>query len=138
MYRELVDKANARLRRATTTMTTAKAPVNLSDDYKSITLSAIEYKATIHSLAEHVDHDDNWVYLLSLGCVTNFVVQGPNMAEKQSIRLYSGDLMVFDASTRGNILHGITSIEAACPPGLVDCFPVLQHHRYGIQLRVRF
>lgn len=132
MYSQLVDKANESIHNTT------NKSVNLSH-YKSITLSAIAYKAAQHTLAEHIDHDDSFVYLLSIGCTTNFVVKGPNMVEKTTIPLKSGDLIVFDASTTGNILHGISNIEASsCPQELASGSPILQNHRYGIQLRVRF
>ena len=134
IYSQLVDQANDAILQATA----PSESVNVSN-YKSITLSAIEYKAASHTLAEHIDHDDSFVYLLSIGCAIHFVVKGPNMADKTTILLESGDLMVFDASTTGYILHGITSIEnGSCPEALASAFPVLQNHRYGIQLRVRF
>jgi len=127
LYSQLVDKANQSIRERELC------------NYRSITLSAIEYKANEHSLAEHVDHDDSFVYLLTIGCTTNFLVKGPNSTEKQLFPIESGDMVVFDASTTGNILHGIESIENnTCPQELVDRFPILQNHRYGIQLRVRF
>ena len=135
IYSQLVDQANDAILQATAP---SESVVNVSN-YKSITLSAIEYKAASHTLAEHIDHDDSFVYLLSIGCAIHFVVKGPNMADKTTILLESGDLMVFDASTTGYILHGITSIEnGSCPEALASAFPVLQNHRYGIQLRVRF
>ena len=169
IFSRLVDKANEIILRTPPTMTTmttavaataaeAAAPtVNLCE-YKSITLSVIEYEAEKHTLAEHVDHDNSFVYLLSIGCTANFVVKGPTMAmvddnndkkEQQLIRLRSGDLLVFDASTKGNIRHGIQSIDncssnkgelASCPlpEELTNRFPILRNHRYGIQLRVRF
>ena len=130
VYSQLVDQANEAILQAT--------KVDLSD-YKSITLSAIEYEAATHTLTEHIDHDDSFVYLLSIGCATNFVVQGPNMTDKTTIQLKSGDLMVFDASTTGNILHVISGVrESSCPAELASKFSILQNHRYGIQLRVRF
>ena len=132
IYSELVVQANKAITQ------TATPTIGLSE-YKSITLSAIDYEAGKHSLADHVDHDDSFVYLLSIGSTTKFVAKGPNMAQKKMVQLQSGDMMVFDASTTGNILHGIASIEkGTCPEQLSTAFPNLRNHRYGIQLRVRF
>ncbi|GMH73476.1 hypothetical protein TrRE_jg121, partial [Triparma retinervis] len=48
----------------------------------------------------------------------------------------SGDLLVFDASTEANILHGVEGIvEGTCPEGLGER---LREHRYGVQCRLKF
>ena len=131
VFSELVDKTNQTILATTTD--------NLCQ-YKSITLSAIEYESSneSHILKEHVDHDDSFVYLLNMGCTANFVVKGPNMGDRKFFKFNSGDLLVFDASTKGDVLHGIEGIESGCPLELANRFPILQNHRYGIQLRVRF
>ena len=52
--------------------------------------------------------------------------------------MYSGDVLVFNASTQAGVVHGVGSIDdgASCPPALCERFPVLQKHRYGVQCRV--
>ena len=45
-------------------------------DHRSISLSCIQYESPTGAFAPHVDHCANsLVYLLSLGCAANFVVQ---------------------------------------------------------------
>ncbi|GMI41179.1 hypothetical protein TeGR_g14031 [Tetraparma gracilis] len=85
----------------------------------------------------HVDHCDNsLVCLTSLGLTSRFMVQAPGMSEKQVLELSSGDLLVFDASSAANILHGVEGIvEGSCPEGLCE---TLQKHRYGVQCRLTF
>ena len=54
---------------------------------------------------------------------------------------FSGDLLVFDASTAAAILHSVESIdEAASSDGeaLAAKFPVLERHRFGVQCRMYF
>mmetsp|Transcript_122785 Transcript_122785/g.308936 ORF Transcript_122785/g.308936 Transcript_122785/m.308936 type:complete len:227 (-) Transcript_122785:93-773(-) len=106
--------------------------------YQSLTLAVIRYEAPDGRFAPHVDHcNDSYVYLASLGCTANFMVKGPGMAEKRAFKFRSGDLLVFNASTRAALLHGVMSIDvASCPPGLSEAAPDLREHRYGVQCRM--
>ena len=108
--------------------------------YKSITVAAIEYPSPNGKFPAHIDHSNSFVYLLSVGCTANFMVQGPNMECKKIFKFNSGDLLVFNASTDAAILHAVINIddETSCPVELGNTFPVLQKHRYGVQCRVHF
>ena len=110
--------------------------------YKAFTMAAIKYKAPDGKFPPHVDHcDGSYVFLMSLGCTANFMVKGPDMDSKHNFKFRSGDLLVFDSSTKAAILHGVTSIDDlddSCPKALANAFPVLQNHRYGVQCRVNF
>ena len=132
VFNEMIDKAND-------TLIHQNLLENDINKYQSITVGAIEYESPNHSLPEHIDHCTSFVYLLSLGCTANFMVKGPNMGCKKMFKFNSGDLLVFNASTEGAILHGITNIddETSCPVELGNKFTVLQKHRYGVQCRVR-
>ena len=110
-------------------------------NYKSISMGAIQYSSPNGAFPPHVDHcKDSVVYLMSLGCTANFMVKGPNMEAKKVFKFNSGDLLIFNASTEANILHGVLSIdsEASSPIELVDKFKILQNHRYGVQCRLHF
>jgi hypothetical protein len=73
--------------------------------------------------------------LVSLGLTSRFAVLPPG-GSKQTLSLSSGDLLVFDASTEANILHGVEGIvEGTCPEGLGER---LREHRYGVQCRLKF
>mmetsp|Transcript_84315 Transcript_84315/g.187253 ORF Transcript_84315/g.187253 Transcript_84315/m.187253 type:complete len:228 (-) Transcript_84315:118-801(-) len=106
--------------------------------YQSLSMAAIRYEAPDGHFPPHIDHCDNsYVYLTNLGCTANFMVKGPGMADKRPFKFRSGDLLVFNASTRAALLHGVMSIDdASCPQELGNAFPVLQKHRYGIQCRM--
>ena len=111
---------------------------SLTTQYKSLSMAAIRYQAPDGQFPPHVDHCDNsFVYLMSLGCTANFMVETPAMGEKRMLKLRSGDLLVFDASTNAAILHGVLGIDdGSCPGYLSSMFPVLQNHRYGVQCRL--
>ena len=109
--------------------------------YESFTMACIRYKTPKDRFPPHIDHcDKSFVFLFSIGCTANFMVQGPGMDVKVEFPFHSGDVLVFDASTRAAILHGVTSIGSStfCPAKLLQAFPVLQSHRFGIQCRLRF
>ena len=98
-----------------------------------LSLGAIRYVANNGSFPDHVDHCNNsFVFLLSLGCTANFAVSGG------VFRFDSGDVLIFDASTKANLVHGVRSIvPESCPVDLAKRFPTLQTHRFGIQCRVK-
>ena len=113
-----------------TTTTTMK---NEMEQCHHLTLGAIRYVAPNGSFPDHVDHRNNsFVVLLSLGCTANFAVS------EEVFRLDSGDVLIFDASTKANLKHGVRSIvPESCPMDLAKRFPILETHRFGIQYRVK-
>lgn len=115
-----------------------KTSCNLLKNYASFSMAAIRYKVPDGRFPPHVDHcDNNFVFLTSLGCTAKFMVRGPETTETKNFQFRSGDVLVFNASTKAAILHGVLGIEGgACPAALGNAFPVLQDHRYGVQCRV--
>ena len=106
---------------------------------KSLSMAAIRYEAPDGRFPPHVDHcADSLVFLTSIGCTARFMVKGPSMAEKLTFDFRSGDLLVFDASTEANILHGVTGVEEGSCPVSLEGFSVLRWHRYGVQVRLTF
>ena len=64
-----------------------------------------------------------------------------SMMEPKRFQFFSGDMLVFNASTEAKVLHGVESIDetgSAAGVSLASRFPVLRNHRYGIQIRMRF
>eukprot|EP00929_Paragymnodinium_shiwhaense_P089791 TRINITY_DN4999_c0_g1_i1.p1 TRINITY_DN4999_c0_g1~~TRINITY_DN4999_c0_g1_i1.p1 ORF type:complete len:283 (-),score=25.91 TRINITY_DN4999_c0_g1_i1:473-1321(-) len=110
------------------------------DKYKSVSMAAIQYEAPTGKFPPHVDHcGESCVYLMTLGCSANFMVKGPSMAGQANLKLRSGDLLVFNASTEAALLHGVTGIDdGSCPQHLGDAFNILRNHRYGVQCRLYF
>eukprot|EP00930_Biecheleria_cincta_P074954 TRINITY_DN62153_c0_g1_i1.p1 TRINITY_DN62153_c0_g1~~TRINITY_DN62153_c0_g1_i1.p1 ORF type:complete len:228 (-),score=25.93 TRINITY_DN62153_c0_g1_i1:151-834(-) len=108
--------------------------------YSSLSVAVIRYEAPDGRFPPHVDHcDESFVFLASLGRTANFMVKGPSMDEQRHFKFCSGDLLVFNASTRAALLHGVTSIdETSSESGelLASRFPVLRTHRYGVQCRI--
>lgn len=106
-----------------------------------LSMGAIRYKAPDGSFPDHVDHCSSFVFLLSLGCTSNFAVRGPLLLEEekyQVFRFHSGDVIIFDASSKANISHGVRNIiSESCPSELGEIFPSMQNHRFGIQCRVK-
>eukprot|EP00927_Polykrikos_kofoidii_P027573 TRINITY_DN24204_c0_g1_i1.p1 TRINITY_DN24204_c0_g1~~TRINITY_DN24204_c0_g1_i1.p1 ORF type:complete len:261 (-),score=39.97 TRINITY_DN24204_c0_g1_i1:39-746(-) len=110
--------------------------------YNSLSMATIRYEAPDGRFPPHVDHcDESFVFLSSLGRTANFMVKGPTMDEQKRFKFCSGDLLVFNASSKAAILHAVTSIdETGSELGelLGSRFPVLQNHRYGVQCRMYF
>ena len=117
--------------------------------YTRLSMATIRYEAPGGHFPPHVDHcDGSSVFLASLGCTANFMVQTPAMApQRVHFKLHSGDLLVFDASTKAAVLHSVVSIDEASPRDIMETssqlllgsqFPALQKHRYGVQCRVHF
>ena len=133
MYNRLVNKANAIMARNQLLLDTDLK------EYSSITMGAIKYPSPNGHFAAHIDHDDSFVYLMSIGCTANFMVKGPGMSEKKVIKFKSGDLLCFNASTHASILHEVVNIDdpSTCPDVLDQKFKVLKTHRVGVQCRVR-
>jgi len=107
--------------------------------YKSLSMATIRYEAPHGKFPPHVDHCDNSVvFLMTLGCTANFMVQGPT-TPKIEFKLKSGDLLIFNASSQAKILHAVTSIEDNTAPDLLtQKYSTLQHHRLGVQCRMYF
>ena len=103
------------------------------------TVAAIRYDVATGALADHVDHcnDGSWVVLLSLGCTAKFNVN------KRGILFRSGDILVFDPSTKAGVSHGIESIVPQeddmhkMDDGLIRRHPTLEQYRFGVQCRVK-
>jgi hypothetical protein len=67
------------------------------------------------------------------------MVKGPGMMEKQIFKFRSGDMLVFNASTEASILHAVMGIDVeSCPRDLGIVFPILNNHRYCVQIRASF
>lgn len=103
-------------------------------EYKELSMATIEYEAPDGHFPPHVDHcNDSFVFLTSLGCTANFMVKTPTMANQYHYKFHSGDLLVFNASSKASILHSVVSIEPKSSP-----IPALPNQRYGVQCRVYF
>jgi hypothetical protein len=111
-------------------------------EHKSITMATIRYEALKHKLDAHVDHcDESLVVLISLGRTINFMIRAGRQSELKRFKFLSGDILIFNASTAAELVHGLESVdEAASEVGelLARRFPVLQNHRYGVQCRIHF
>jgi hypothetical protein len=105
-------------------------------------MATIRYEAPTGRFPPHVDHcNKSAVFLASLGRSANFMVRGKGEQEVRRFKLHSGDVLVFNASTEADILHGVESIdEVASEAGdaLADAFPVFRTHRYGVQCRIYY
>ena len=124
---------------------------------KSLTVAAIRYCASGSNpcigscFPPHIDHcnDGSWVFLFSLGCTATFHIQTTDMAQRHTIRMKSGDALVFDPSSEAAVVHGVTGVareeEGASARGdelgargdeLGARFEVLRSSRFGVQCRV--
>ena len=115
---------------------------DVSQEFTSLSMATIRYESPHGHFAPHIDHcNDSFVYLTSLGCTANFMVKGPTMDNQKHFKFHSGDLLIFNASTKAKLLHSVVSID---PEGNDDAstlgklFPSLLNHRYGVQCRVHF
>ena len=110
--------------------------------YKSLSMATIRYEAPDGCFPPHVDHCNNsFVFLTSLGRTANFMIKGPSMDIKKDFKFYSGDVLVFDASTKAGLLHSVVSIDNSASKvgdALASKFPVLYKHRLGVQCRMFF
>eukprot|EP00756_Hemistasia_phaeocysticola_P045033 Hpha_TRINITY_DN18804_c0_g1::TRINITY_DN18804_c0_g1_i1::g.26345::m.26345 len=91
----------------------------------------------------HVDHcnDGSWVVLMSLGRTATFHIQTPGMAQRHTFDMNSGDVVVFDPSSKAAVVHGVAGVvceEEASIRGdeLGAKFDVLRSSRFGVQCRV--
>ena len=117
---------------------------------RSLTVAVIRYCASgtnpcIGScFPPHVDHcnDRSWVFLFSLGCTATFHIKSPDMAQRHTFEMKSGDALVFDPSSEAAVLHGVDGVareeEEASSAGdeLRGEFEALRHSRFGVQCRV--
>mmetsp|Transcript_21691 Transcript_21691/g.43905 ORF Transcript_21691/g.43905 Transcript_21691/m.43905 type:complete len:219 (-) Transcript_21691:187-843(-) len=110
--------------------------------HTKLSMAVIRYEAPDGRFPPHIDHcDESFVFLSSLGRTANFMVKGPTMGEQKHFKFCSGDLLVFNASSRAALLHSVVSIdETGSELGelLGSLFPALQKHRYGVQCRMYF
>lgn len=60
--------------------------------------------------------------------------------EDVELQLRSGDVLVFEPSSRAAIAHEVAGVgeEDSCPVALGEAFDELRRFRYGVQCRVRF
>ena len=119
---------------------------------KSLTVAAIRYCASGSNpcigscFPPHVDHcnDRSWVFLFSLGCTAAFHIKSPDMAQRHTFEMKSGDALVFDPSSEAAVLHGVDGVarraEEASSTGneLKGKFETLRCSRFGVQCRVSF
>jgi|EP00505_MAST-04D_sp_SCG-Rhode-Island_P001161 hypothetical protein len=118
---------------------------------KSLTVAAIRYCASgSHPCVgscfpPHVDHcnDGSWVVLFSLGRTASFHIQTPDMTQRHTFDMKSGDVLVFDPSSEAAIVHGVAGVacgEEAAQTGdeLGARFDILRSSRFGVQCRVTF
>jgi len=114
---------------------------------KSMTVAAIRYCASgshpsIGScFPPHVDHcnDGSWVILFSLGRTATFHIQTPDMTQRHTFDMNSGDCLLFDPSSEAAVVHGVAGVafeEEASELG--KRFDVLRSSRFGVQCRVTF
>ena len=113
--------------------------------WNSMSMATVQYEVPDGHFPPHVDHcnDESLVFLASLGCTANFMVRGPTMTTKRIFKFHSGDLLVFNPSSKAAILHSVVNID---PGGGANSsshllhkeFPILENHRYGVQCRMVF
>ena len=116
---------------------------------QSLSMAVIQYcpSGTSNNIGScfppHIDHcnDGSWVVLFSLGCTALFQIRSPDMSHKETIKMESGDVLVFDPSSEAAVLHGVDDmIEESCNnsrwTGLGKQFEVLRYSRLGVQCRV--
>eukprot|EP00960_Hanusia_phi_P010266 300105-Hanusia_phi.AAC.2 len=130
----------------------AKEALGWRQTIESLTIAAIRYCAsgsnpTIGScFPPHVDHcnDGSWVFLFSLGCSATLQIKSPDMAERHTFEMESGDVLVFDPSSEAAVVHGVDGVacgeEEASSSRMAELgageFEVLRHSRFGVQCRV--
>ena len=139
VYKQLIlDKAADHLFRDNDMGKRAVGPTWLQSRVE-FTVAAIRYGVATGALADHVDHcnDGSWVVLLSLGCTAKFNVNN------KGILFRSGDILVFDPSTKAGVSHGIKCIVSQeedmykMDDGLIQRHPTLKQYRFGVQCRVK-
>ena len=115
---------------------------DISQRFSSLSMATIKYESPHGHFAPHIDHcNDSFVYLTSLGCTANFMVKGPTMDKQTHFKFHSGDLLIFNASTKAALLHSVVSIDKEGNEDakiLGEQFPSFWNHRYGVQCRMHF
>lgn len=127
----------------------ATCAVGLKKAFQAISCAVIRYcppgtNPRIGScFPPHIDHCNNgsWVVLFSLGCTAIFQIRSPDMSQKETFEMNSGDVLVFDPSSEAAILHGVDTIikdgqSDTRWSGLSDKFDHLCSSRFGVQCRV--
>lgn len=137
----IVDDGISELRRAG--LTKMDVPGGDLGGYSSLSMATIRYEAGPGGrFPPHVDHcKDSAVFLISLGRTANFTVRGRGQVDARRLKLRSGDVLVFDASTEAGVLHGVEGIDGSASEAggaLAEVFPVFGDHRYGVQCRMYF
>ena len=101
-------------------------------------MGAIEYPAPNATFSNHCDHLDGWVILYSIGCKPNFYVsKGSQNIEKKYVDFNSGCVLIFDSTTKANIMHEIAGIKSkTCPDQLSEQVPHLKNCRISLQFRI--
>eukprot|EP00939_MAST-03C_sp_MAST-3C-sp1_P002231 g2231.t1 len=111
--------------------------------YKNISAAAIRYASPDGRFPPHIDHcDGSFVFLASLGRTARFMMKSPKMEHKKIFAFQSGDVLVFDPSSKAAILHAVEGIEKEASEtgkALENAHPgILKAHRIGLQCRVFF
>ena len=103
--------------------------INITENYNETFIKSLEYKTINGRLDRHCDGVNGWVFIYSLGNTANFFVND------KEFEFHSGDVLIFDSSKKGKIIHGVESIKInSCPVHLIDN---LNHLRISVQIRLQ-
>ena len=84
---------------------------NESDDipstFKPEYITSFKYPLKDGTLTGHCDKKKSWILLISLVQSCGFYIKGPDMAKRKYFEFKSRDCLIFDASSKANIFHGI-------------------------------
>eukprot|EP01084_Bolivina_argentea_P085553 154635_1 len=99
------------------------------------TMRANLYPAPHGNIYRHYDKRNGYVLLYSLGCSIIFYVKGPQMDKKNgsgiTFEMHSGDILLFDASTRARIEHGVDKVlPGTCPVQLLQ--KIKKHPKFDL------
>lgn len=107
-------------------------------------MKGYQYIAPNGNIHRHIDNRPGFVMLYSIGCTVTFYVNSPKITEKDGIqfKFESGDILVFSATKRDGIDHGVDNvIDESCPKLLLNKDPKLceklNHVRISVQTRFR-
>ena len=100
--------------------------INITNQYKAIFIKSLKYNVLNGRLDKHCDDVNGFVFIYSLGNTANFFVNDKHF------EFCSGDVLIFDASKKAKIFHGVESIKEYS-------YPIHMQHlkdfRISVQIR---
>eukprot|EP01084_Bolivina_argentea_P220691 373975_1 len=109
------------------------------NDYNKLQIRASKYTYPKGKLIPHCDGFPGFIILIALGCDVNFMIKSHlfnNKNQEINFVFKSGDIVIFDSSTKANIIHEVKGVVPnTCPNEILNKYSEFKQTRISIQWR---